>query len=182
MNLAGRIWNHLAKSQIIVSAGATALFAVTALELTARVSLLQVGFIFSTTWIMYMSHRCIGLWKNPRVSKTERFSYILENRVWIALIYLPMIFLAVYAGLMILPQQNWVHLLAPLLLVVMYSVPVFAGKRLRDISYVKLPVIGVVWAMVTVQWVDSYQTYPFPFAGKSTFHYGYHHTIRYTGS
>lgn len=49
----------------------------------------------------------------------------------------------------ILTPQNKMILLIPAILAVLYVLPVFHGKRLKDFPYVKIAVIALVWTTVT---------------------------------
>lgn len=101
------------------------------------------------TWL-YSLHRFIGLRKVEILDKEDRFFKIkdLEKTIFT----IGVISLLISAGLAFTLSLNQLLVLsAPGILSLLYVLPVFKNrKRLRDINYVKIFIISLVWAGLTV--------------------------------
>jgi 4-hydroxybenzoate polyprenyltransferase len=106
-------------------------------------------FIFCGTFLLYNIHKPVTYWlkkefiSNPRFQTTKRFEGPLSILTFIAaLICLDCFFLFKQSG------QHAVVISGVMSLA--YVLPFFKGKRLRDYPYLKVILIGVVWAYVCV--------------------------------
>jgi 4-hydroxybenzoate polyprenyltransferase len=106
-------------------------------------------FVFCATFILYNIHKPITYWlkkefiNNPRFQETKTFEAPLSILTFIAaLICLDCFFLFKQTG------QQTVVLSG--LFSVGYVLPILNGKRLRDITYLKIILIAIVWAIVCV--------------------------------
>lgn len=108
------------------------------------------GFVFFATLFLYAVHRLVGLSRVQPFRSTGRYRVIARFRRPIALCAL----LAAGAGSWYyfkLPFATQWQLLFPCLLSLAYVLPVFEGKRrLRDLHYLKIFLIAIAWAWITV--------------------------------
>jgi 4-hydroxybenzoate polyprenyltransferase len=106
-------------------------------------------FVFCATFLLYNIHKPITYWlkkefiTNPRFQNAKRFEAPLSILTFVAaLICLDCFFLFKQTG------QQTVVLSSALSLA--YVLPFLKGKRLRDVPYLKIILISVVWAVVCV--------------------------------
>jgi len=109
-----------------------------------------VIFVFCSTWFLYCIHRIVGLQKVVPFQDKGRYAVIskYKNHIW------------VYAGLgaigaaysfFQLERLTQLMLFAPTLLSLGYVIPIFGKKRrLRDFNRIKIFLVAIVWAWVTV--------------------------------
>ncbi len=142
--------DHLAKAQIIVSLGATSLFAASSLMIHDRLEVNELIVIFSATWMMYMGHRVIGLRIRPQVRSTERFAYIIDHKTVLLVMAGAAMVSLLFFGPSFVLDRNIGTLIFSLSVAGGYSIPILAGKRLRDLPYIKIILIGLIWASTTV--------------------------------
>lgn len=116
----------------------------------------QHGFIFFGTIFIYAIHRLVSLQRIQRKDWQERFFYIARGQKWLS-------GYAVFALLMalvfyyLLPLKIKGLLLLPGLLSVAYVFPVLkGGRRVRDLHFVKIFLIALVWAWLTV-WMPAFE-------------------------
>lgn len=130
-----------------------------ALAMCLQTQLLLVGdfylspfslFVFFGTLFLYAMHRVVGLARVRPFQKSGRYFIIARFKKHI-LIY------ALLAGLVALwfylklPRFLQFQALWPCLLAAGYVLPILFGrKRLRDLSYVKIFLIALVWVWLTV--------------------------------
>ncbi len=111
-----------------------------------------IGLVFCATLVIYALHRVVGMSKVKEFLDVERFHVIQTYKSHI-LFYAAV---AVISGAICFFYLNisiQVALVVPALLSVAYVLP-FLGKkrakRLRDVHFIKIFLIAVVWAYVTV--------------------------------
>lgn len=145
--------NWLLYSNIFIALCAVALTAQTLflLQKDLKTSPALLGLVFFSTWFIYALHRLVSWRKLDARLDIPRFQIIGAYQQHIKLYAL---FSAVAAGLcfLYLERATQQALLLPALLSLGYVLP-FIGKRqlrLRDLHFVKIFLIAVVWAYVTV--------------------------------
>jgi 4-hydroxybenzoate polyprenyltransferase len=105
-------------------------------------------FVFFATLALYNLHSIVAL--NSQKNKAHpRYLFFNENLKFVRLItLLAMIGMAICAiGLPISLLLQLVLISVPSLL---YILPIIAGRRLRDISILKIFILAIIWALVTV--------------------------------
>lgn len=146
-----RILDFILYSNIWIGASAAALYLYTKYLFTEIIFFDLVGlFVFLTCIWLYSLHRYIGLGK---VNSED-----LENRFYkIRLLQKPIIYLAITAfvvSILLVFSLSWKQVLVlsvPGILSLLYVLPVLKyNQRLRDINYIKIFVIALVWAGLTV--------------------------------
>ncbi len=116
-------------------------------------------FIFSGTLALYGIHRLIGLKLLNGKNVSQRFQTISRlNREIIVYTILAGIVAAV--SFLLLTRTLQLHLLAPGLLALLYALPLFRKKRLRDLPYIKIFLIALVWTWLTV-WIPAIELQQF---------------------
>ncbi|MEM7104167.1 MAG: hypothetical protein AAF502_13600 [Bacteroidota bacterium] len=117
------------------------------LELTPLVFL-----IFCSTLVIYALHRLIGLPKVQDFLTVERYKVIFERKyhIWVYAI------MAIIGGAYCFFKVSFsvqIALVAPAAISLLYVLPILGGKRnlrLRDFNMIKIYLIAIVWAYVTV--------------------------------
>ena len=140
-------------SNLFIACCAVAMTWQTQLLLGQEVALTPlVGLVFCATLVIYALHRVVGMSKVKEFLDVERFHVIQTYKSHI-LFYAAV---AVIGGAICFFYLNisiQVALVIPTLLSVAYVLP-FLGKkrekRLRDVHFIKIFLIAVVWAYVTV--------------------------------
>ena len=108
------------------------------------------GFVFSATVLLYSTHRLVGISKSKKFANQGRFLVINTFKKHIV-IYTIISFIACCYLFFQLTTKVQLILLAPILIGTAYSLPILPGKkRLRDLHYIKIFLIALVWAHVTV--------------------------------
>lgn len=106
------------------------------------------AFLFSGTVAQYSMHRLISLHKHKADQLSARFLQIqqLEIGLWIimALGSINTVFL-----FLSFDQSTQAFLIAPMLISLLYVLPLWKGKRLRDIPFIKLFLIAIAWTLLT---------------------------------
>lgn len=121
------------------------------LDINIKTSTALVGLVFFSTLVIYALHRLVSLSKVDQQLNVERFKVIGQYKQHIQRYAL----LAILGGGICFFYLNWatqVALVLPALLSLGYVIP-FLGRqklRLRDIHFVKIFLIAIVWAYVTV--------------------------------
>ncbi len=122
-----------------------------------------LGFIFFATLFLYAVHRVVGLKRSQPFQQSGRYQVIARFRSHIA-------FYALIAGLcagmffLQLPGRVIWSTIIPCLLALGYVVPVWKGKRLRDVHFIKIFLIAIAWSWITV-WLPALEMgmdYAFP--------------------
>lgn len=147
-----KLFNFLLYSNIYIAFCALAATWQTAylLDLPLSYSAPIYPFVFFATWLIYALHRLLSLRKLPPALRIERFQVIghYQKHIWLYALF------AALASTWFFFQLRWESQLAlsvPALLSLGYVLP-FLGKqkrRLRDIHFIKIFLIALVWAMVT---------------------------------
>ena len=106
-------------------------------------------FVFAGTLSLYGLHRLIGLQFVTGKEMTNRFHTISRLHREIQL-YTLLAGLATAISFFYLARQVQVLLLLPGLLALLYALPLFRGKRLRDLPYIKIFLIAGVWTWISV--------------------------------
>lgn len=107
-------------------------------------------FVFFGTLFLYAMHRIVGLARVRPFQKSGRYFIIARFRKHI-LIYALLAGIAALWFYLQLPRSLQIQALWPCLLAAGYVLPIlFGGKRLRDLSYVKIFLIALVWVWLTV--------------------------------
>ena len=108
------------------------------------------GLVFFSTLFLYAIHRIIGISKVKDFLEMERFAVIskFKNHITIYAV------LAAIGGLYTFWQLENVlklFLIVPAMISLGYVLPIFGKKRrLRDFDQIKIVLIAVVWALITV--------------------------------
>lgn len=138
-------------SNLWIALGALAMGLQTQLFLFGRIQYASYfPFLFCGTLFLYAIHRIVGL------QKAKPFQ--AQGRYWVIATFKSHIQL--YAGISALigaffffqlPLRLQISLFAPAALSLAYVVPIFKGKkRLRDIHFVKIFLIAIIWTWLTV--------------------------------
>ena len=110
-----------------------------------------VGIIFSGTVISYNLHRWIGYFKASVDDRPNRFRFVIEHKTSLVTIS-ALLSLISLVCVYYLPWPYWTALVPLGLITLAYLLPLFSGgkKRLRDLPYVKIFVIALVWSALFV--------------------------------
>jgi 1,4-dihydroxy-2-naphthoate octaprenyltransferase len=143
--------NLLFYSNFWIAACATAMILQTQLLLNDEVTFTPLaGLVFCSTLFLYAIHRIVGLFKVQPFTKTGRYQVIstFKNHI---------IFYAVAAaigGLYFFWQVSFsvkMALIIPGILSMAYVLPFLSGKRrLRDLNFIKIFLVAIVWSWVSV--------------------------------
>lgn len=108
-------------------------------------------FGFASTLAMYSLHRIVGMNKVKSFEATGRFAIISQYRSHIILYAVAASGVSAYYFFR-LDSNLQTYLILPIILSILYVVPVFLGKRrLRDFPFIKILLIASIWS-----WVTSY--------------------------
>lgn len=108
------------------------------------------GLVFCGTWCLYAIHRAVGIDRLHQFIKEERYEviYTYRKHIWVYAV------LGAIGSIFFLFQLQWetiLSLIIPGILSLGYVLPLLGkGRRLRDIHWVKIFLIAIVWAWVTV--------------------------------
>lgn len=148
-----KLINFLLYSNIYIALCAVAMTAQTLylLELNPRASLPLLGLVFFSTLAIYALHRLVSLSKVDKELKVERFNIIGSYKSHVQ-IYAAIGVLGAAVAFFWLQLATQVVLLLPALLSIAYVLPFIGRKklRLRDVNFVKIFLVALVWAYVTV--------------------------------
>jgi len=100
------------------------------------------------TMVVYNLHRAYGLWSMPRDSWPPRFYNFYRLRFVNAILSLAFIFTAGWLLYTTPRLWNWV-LFPPILLVMLYILPMQNGRNLRQVPFLKIFIIAITWVWVT---------------------------------
>lgn len=145
--------NFLLYSNIYIAFCAVAMTAQTlyVFDINIKTSPALLGLVFFSTLVIYALHRLVSLSKVDKSLEVERFNVIGTYQQHIQ----------VYAGLGILGgaicffflnRSTQYALVLPALLSLGYVIPFMGNKklRLRDVHFIKIFLIAIVWSYVTV--------------------------------
>jgi 4-hydroxybenzoate polyprenyltransferase len=113
------------------------------------------GFIFFGTIFIYSTHRLVSLKRIHRKDWQERFWYIARGQKWLYIYTLFSLLIATVFYLWLPPKIKYL-LLLPGILSLAYVFPVLrGGRRIRDVHFIKIFLIALVWAWLTV-WIPAF--------------------------
>lgn len=148
-----KLINFLLYSNIYIALCAVAMTAQTlyVFDISIRTSPALLGLVFFSTLVIYALHRLVSLSKVDKSLEVERFNVIGTYKKHIQL----------YAGIGVLggglcffflSRSTQYALVIPALLSLGYVIPFMGNKklRLRDVHFIKIFLIAVVWSYVTV--------------------------------
>lgn len=145
--------NFLLYSNIFIACCAVAMTMQTLLifDLEWKTSPALLGLVFFSTLVIYALHRLVSLNKVDPALEVERFNVIGQYKRHIEIYAL----LATIGGAItffFLNFKTQVALVLPALLSLGYVIPFLGNKklRLRDLNFVKIFLIAIVWSYVTV--------------------------------
>ncbi len=107
-------------------------------------------FIFSSTLFLYALHRIVGLQKVKPFQDKGRYLVIstFKNHI---LIYAALGALGAFFSFWYLSLNVQIALVLPAILSLGYVIPILTGKRrFRDIHFIKIFLVALVWAYITV--------------------------------
>ncbi|GAB5554608.1 MAG: hypothetical protein Sapg2KO_41990 [Saprospiraceae bacterium] len=146
-----KLMKFLLYSNVWIAVAAVALSLQTAYIYTGQISLTKLQFfILTSTLFVYAAHRLVALKKLESNQWQERFFYISKAQRWI-FAYASLAALTSGVLFFFLSRSLQLAILLPGLLSLAYVFPVLKGKRrIRDIHFLKIFLIALVWAWVTV--------------------------------
>lgn len=116
------------------------------LDLDIQVNFL--AFVFAATTLTYSLHRLIGLSKVSHEHSAVRFDFVSKNEFLIKSLVVVSSLVLLYL-LISMHLQMIIHFAISGLISFLYVLPVMQSKkRLRDIPYIKIILIAIVWAYV----------------------------------
>lgn len=119
------------------------------------------AFVFSSTLFLYAAHRIVGLRRVQKFTNKGRYLVIQKFRIHIfAYAFLGGVGAAYF--FFQLPTNLQLIVIAPSLLSLGYVIPLFGkDRRLRDFSFIKIFLVAIVWAWVTVAlpWFQIHDTF-----------------------
>lgn len=138
-------------SNLWIATGALAMSLQTQLILSGTISPNSLDwFIFASTLFLYAIHRLVGLQKVKSPESQSRYIVIAKFKSHI-------FFYAVVSGIASLyyflqfGTNLQLYIVLPSLISLAYVLPVlYQGKRLRDVGVIKIFLIAVSWAVITV--------------------------------
>ncbi len=151
MKLLKKLIDLILYSNLWIALGAMAMALQTQLLLSNNIRFTSlISFIFCSTLFLYAIHRIVGIQKVKGFLNMERFAVIASYKSHI-------IFYAIVAGLgsafffFQLEWKIWMYLGIPAFISLGYVLPVFGKqRRLRDFSHIKIYLIAISWAWITV--------------------------------
>ncbi len=144
------IVNFYIYSSIHISIVATLFCAETYFYVCHEIDLMYLGLVFSSTLLVYSLHRIIGISKIKSDLIQGRYKIILQYKshlkVYAAIALIGLLFFVVMS------PMSYLYFLIPLgFISLLYTLPLLSNNnRLRDINYIKIFLIAIVWAGVTI--------------------------------
>ena len=110
-----------------------------------------MGFLLWSTLFLYGVHRIVGIQKLTQYKEVERYGVIAKFSHHIR-VYAVIGLLGTLFCLWQVPWKVWLWLIVPGILAIGYVVPLLgrANKRLRDLNFIKIFLVAIVWAWTTV--------------------------------
>lgn len=110
-----------------------------------------LAFIFISTLLLYTVHRLVSLEKVIAMDPDGRFKKINILRPYLLVQAFVASLIALYLFIQ-LKFNTQLGLVVPALLSIAYVLPIMNGfsTRLRDLNYIKIFLISIVWAFITV--------------------------------
>jgi 4-hydroxybenzoate polyprenyltransferase len=112
-------------------------------------NLFYLLFIGSATSLLYALHRLIGIDLVGRYKYTGRFGKIYNMRLLLLFIGLGTAVLS-WIFFLKLSIKVQITLIVPGIISILYVLPIFAGKRLRDLPLIKIFLVAIVYSYVCV--------------------------------
>lgn len=107
------------------------------------------GFVCSSTLFIYGIHRIIGIQKTFSLNQKGRYHIVNTYKSHIQ-IYTVLSGIGSAYFFTQLPTQIQLFFIIPGMMSILYTLPLFTKKRrLRDVHYIKIFVIAVVWSITT---------------------------------
>jgi 4-hydroxybenzoate polyprenyltransferase len=121
----------------------------------------MMAFLFWSTLFLYAVHRIVGIQKLRQYKEVERYGVIVRFRHHIR-VYAAVGLLGTLWSLWHLPWSVWLWLLVPGTLAMGYVIPILGSenKRLRDLNFIKIFLVALVWTWMTVVLPQVYYEYP----------------------
>ncbi len=108
-----------------------------------------LGFIFFATLLLYALHRIIGLQKAGPFQSHGRYKVIAQFKRHISF-YAAVSAVGAVICFLQLTRPLQLATILPALAALGYVLPFWGGRRLRDLNYVKVFLIAIAWAWITV--------------------------------
>ena len=115
-----------------------------------EIDILYLGIVFCSTLFLYSLHRIIGISKIKEEYIEGRYKIILKYKSH--LVVYAIIALIGIISCLALSSLGYLLFMVPLGIVsLLYSIPFLSNnRRLRDIHYIKIFLIGIVWSAVSI--------------------------------
>lgn len=120
--------------------------------LNKEVQIHYVLFIGLSTMAVYSAHRLVGMSKVKAFDDQGRYKVIKKFRHHILVYFCISLLLASYFFFKI-DFRQMLMLFTPVLLTAAYILPVFKSRRLRDLPFIKIFLIAIVWTWLTLNMV-----------------------------
>ena len=104
--------------------------------------------VFSGTLLVYAMHRIIGFGIIERTIVNRRLSIIRQFESHIK-IYATLALVGVIYFAAQLPSETYILLIIPAIIAGLYITPILTDGRLRDLPFIKVFLVGLVWAWTT---------------------------------
>lgn len=117
--------------------------------LQAPINTALLGFIFCATWALYILHRRVGAQRFESNAPLPRFRFITEHHYLFNVLLLLLLASCVYLFFQLTAVLQYA-ILAASLPAAGYVFPIWRGRRLRDLPYLKIILVALVWAYMTV--------------------------------
>lgn len=148
-DLVRHITNFYLYSSLHIGLCSVYLYLFTISRFNLRVDFKYVLFTLSSTIFIYSIHRLIGINKVKEFSHKGRFAIIEKFKNHI-LVYAVLSFLGCCFLFLNFDWSRIILISGAGLLSILYTIPIFGkAKRLRDVSFIKIFLIGIVWSYVT---------------------------------
>lgn len=142
--------NLLLYSHVWIAVCATAMTLQTGILLAGRMDWTPLaGFVAAGTWLAYTLHRFIAPTVQPNLQAAPRFQAIGGYARGVRWAVIPVIVFGVVCFLHLPPAVRYA-LAIPAAVALLYPIPVYRGRRLRDVPFLKLFLIAATWAWITV--------------------------------
>ncbi len=108
------------------------------------------GFVFAGTLFLYALHRIVGISKSHAYFQLERYTVITQYKSHIQ-IYAGVGAIVATGCFFLLNRSTQLSIIIPGLLSLGYVLPILGNKkRLRDLNDIKIFLVALVWAWITV--------------------------------
>lgn len=148
--VAHRGFDTLLYGHIWIAMCAVAMVMQTDLLLTARVEWTALaGFVAAGTWLAYTLHRLIAPTVQPSLQAAARFRTIGTYRQVLLWAAEPVAAAGAWC-FWLLPYPVQIAVVVPGAVALLYPLPLYRGRRLRDVPFLKVFLIAATWAWITV--------------------------------